>query len=102
MGNLKYNELMEQLFFIITELPDVDMCGEESQAAFQILGERTDGELFFELESLMMAGFDENAFNGFCTGFQCAVLLILGNKPLPVPDVFGKVAAQAKEGMDGV
>lgn len=81
MDNKKYSDLMENLFALITDKPGVDMCGEKSKAAFQTLSEQTETDTYFDLEELISAGFRENAYNGFCSGFQCATLLLTGRQP---------------------
>lgn len=80
MDNEKYNDLMEDLFSCVADKPGADMCGEKSKAAFQTLSEQTDADTYFDLEELISAGFRENAYNGFCSGFQCAALLLTGRQ----------------------
>lgn len=80
MDNEKYSDLMENLFSYMADKPGADMCGEKSSIAFQTLSERTDKDTYFDLEELISAGFRENAYNGFCSGFQCATLLLTGKQ----------------------
>lgn len=79
MDNIIYDELIKNLFDSVTELPGVDLCGEDSRTAICTLSTRTDEDTYFELEELINAGFRENAFNGFQAGIRCAVLMLLGN-----------------------
>ena len=80
MGNMGYNELMERIFHSVVDVPGVDMCGENASMALRTLSERMGRDDYFDIEDKVSAGFRENAYNGFCSGFRCATLLFLGEQ----------------------
>ena len=80
MDNAGYSYLMENMFSSVVDAPGVDMCGEKSRTALQALSEQTDSDTYFDLEDQISSGFRENAYNGFCSGFRCAALLLLGEQ----------------------
>lgn len=84
MDNMIYDELIKNLFDSVTELPGMDMCGEDSRTAICTLSKRTDEDTYFELEELINAGLRENAFNGFRAGFRYAVILLTGGAGAPL------------------
>lgn len=80
MDSMGYSELMERIFNSVVDVPGVDLCGEDASMALQTLSERMDRDDYFDIECQVSAGFRENAYNGFCSGFRCAVLLLLGEQ----------------------
>lgn len=88
MDNIGYSGLMESLFHSVVDAPGEDLCGEAGNTVFRALSERMDRDTYFDLEDQISAGFRENAYNGFCSGFRCAALLLLGDRRLP--DVQGE------------
>ncbi len=77
---MKYEEMLDSIYYHLIDRPEVDMCGAESRKAMLELEKISDQHTYINMSDLFCAGFAENARNGFYYGFQCAITLLTGNK----------------------
>lgn len=77
---MKYEEMLDSIYYRLIDRPEVDMCGTESREALLELEKILDPHTYREMSDLFCMGFAENARNGFYYGFQCAAALMTGNQ----------------------